>query len=74
MTSTDVSTEPKIPTSDQFLTQPHCWSLRLIEVAASQALPAVFTHLGLPARALPASERLLHPNVGMPKDRSCIPS
>jgi len=39
----------------------------------AQAAAATFNHLGLRARAVPASELLLFPELAMPNGRSCLP-
>lgn len=39
----------------------------------AQAAAATFNHLGLAARAVPASELLLFPELAMPAGRSCLP-
>jgi glucosamine--fructose-6-phosphate aminotransferase (isomerizing) len=39
----------------------------------AQAAAATFNHLGLGARAMPASELLLFPELAMPNGRSCLP-
>lgn len=39
----------------------------------AQAAAGTFNHLGLPARAVPASELLLFPELAMPSGRKCLP-
>jgi glucosamine--fructose-6-phosphate aminotransferase (isomerizing) len=39
----------------------------------AQAAAATFSHLGLAARAVPASELLLFPELAMPSGRKCLP-
>ena len=46
-----------------------CGSSYYLALAAA----ATFNHLGLPARAIPASEILLYPELSMPKGRECVP-